>query len=60
MSTMEMEISRINENCTKCLEKCRECTCKYVSKLMNFAEKLEKEGLMTKEDKDAYMTFLRG
>ena len=60
MSTMEMRIDEINENCTKCVERCKECTCKFVDRLMRFAESMEKKGVLSKEDKEAYMAFMRG
>ena len=60
MSTMEMKIDEINENCMKCVERCKECNCKFIDRLMRFAESMEKKGVLSKEDKEAYMAFMRG
>jgi hypothetical protein len=60
MSILEKEIMTANENCARCLDKCKGCQCKNVKKVMNSAAKMERDGMLTKTDKEAYMAFMRG
>ena len=60
MSILEKEIMSADAACAKCMEKCHGCQCKHIKKVMNSAEKMEKNGVLSKEDKDAYLAFMRG
>lgn len=60
MSKVEMKIDKLNNRCARCMSKCKGCDCHGVENLMNTVSELEEKGLLTKEDYEAYMRFMRG